>query len=891
MESESEAAVDILDSTSPTSGRSFRDEIINDLKERDTPRKDLFDSPRNPMAPFSPTPTLNSQTLHPTISGSSSPTLTTGQQLLSLYRSQNTQLTAFLKKEGNIFARGGRDSPHGDYVGLANQGATCYLNSLVQALFMLPAFRTRVFAFRHNPQLHGKVEHCIPAQLQRLFARLRLSTRPYVSTKALTQSFGWGSAEGFQQHDVQELFCTLMDALERATPSDNSFAKDLFQGQTSDYLKGEGFCRRKDPVAFNNLMVPIQGHDTLESAMRAYFKPDVLDGSNQYELEKGKKVDALKGVEVNSLPSIFIINLGRFVFDYQTMRRVKINDACSFPETVNMDEMLKGYVRNGGDGKAGDGKAGDGNAGDVVKKPNASDGNKENGKTITLVESTKPGTSTEGKEVPVLGEYELIATMVHSGTTHGGHYRAFIRGEVEEEDGSNTFYNFNDSFVSKLSKEEVVTMFGRDPNVDVVGSSEDNGATAAAAAATAATAAQSDPTSKKRVNENEEVAIKAEKIQDRAKHVARSCVSSYMLMYKKKTNQGTTKNDAQSNDIDAIPKELQEAISKDNELVDAMAKVYVARSKIAKLTVCMGANHFGSVEMLKTATLTETVAEAVRTMLQKSAEQDEKDTNSKEEDEMKEGMEYRLRAHEPRSGRPGRTYGGREHKTLEALGLANGTVTLLLESRHRTNDPPFEEYDPNDFYIQMDQWQKESLDVLPYPLFPPIRVEGKQQATVQQLCDAVKIAATKYNNNNGVNTTTAIGDYRLIYLDRRKGVAIHLDPTKETAQELKLHLQIHSGSGIVLERLTVDPNIIEEYERAQNVITLRYNLPAKKTTSASYNLELICDKRDTLLAIKEKIQPTLGIENINHFRLKCNANGSGKCGGGGGGGGDWGGLR
>ena len=98
-----------------------------------------------------------------------------------------------------------------------------------------------------------------------------------------------------------------------------------------------------------------------------------------------------------------------------------------------------------------------------------------------------------------------------------------------------------------------------------------------------------------------------------------------MLMYKKKTKQGTTKNDAQSKDIYAITKELQAAISKDNELVDAMAKVYDARSKIAKLTVCMGANHFGSVEMLKTATLTETVAEAVRIMLQKSAEKDSKE--------------------------------------------------------------------------------------------------------------------------------------------------------------------------------------------------------------------------------------------------------------------------
>ncbi len=72
--------------------------------------------------------------------------------------------------------------------GLSNQGATCYLNSLLQTLFMLPAFRASVYAWRYDPARDGKEETCIPLQLQRLFARLQCSSRAAVSTKPVHAS-------------------------------------------------------------------------------------------------------------------------------------------------------------------------------------------------------------------------------------------------------------------------------------------------------------------------------------------------------------------------------------------------------------------------------------------------------------------------------------------------------------------------------------------------------------------------------------------------------------------------------------------------------------------------------------------------------------------------------
>lgn len=85
------------------------------------------------------------------------------------------------------------------YVGIRNQGATCYMNSLLQTLFHIPAFRKAVYDV---PTEHLS-EKAIALALQRVFYNLQISSSA-VSTKQLTTSFGWDSVDAFQQHDVQE---------------------------------------------------------------------------------------------------------------------------------------------------------------------------------------------------------------------------------------------------------------------------------------------------------------------------------------------------------------------------------------------------------------------------------------------------------------------------------------------------------------------------------------------------------------------------------------------------------------------------------------------------------------------------------------------------------------
>eukprot|EP01043_Picozoa_sp_COSAG02_P092981 COSAG02_NODE_29535_length_567_cov_1.254274_1_plen_149_part_01 len=135
-----------------------------------------------------------------------------------------------------VLGRPEDEAAPGGYVGLANQGATCYLNSLLQTLFMTPEFTRELFRWKLDGQPSAEARtRSIPYQLQMLFARLLTSESRAISTVDLTKSFRWDSDQAFVQHDVQELCRLLFDALEEAFAGTVDVTR-LFRGQLIDHL-------------------------------------------------------------------------------------------------------------------------------------------------------------------------------------------------------------------------------------------------------------------------------------------------------------------------------------------------------------------------------------------------------------------------------------------------------------------------------------------------------------------------------------------------------------------------------------------------------------------------------------------------------------------------------
>ena len=267
------------------------------------------------------------------------------------------------------------------FVGLLNQGATCYLNSLVQALFMLPSVREKVFSFEFDADRHGAAETCVPLQLGVLFARLATSSLHALDTRALTASFGWSQAEAFRQHDVQELLAVLFDALEKYQCDVSS----AFSGEMRPSVRCQS-CGYESAraEAFRDVQLDIGESGSVEDAMRRYVAWERMEGEGTWKCEQCGARNSAKGCAFTKLPPILTLHLKRFVFDMQTLRRKKLNHRVTFPATLDAASLFRPpplEADGGGDGETGD----------------------------------------------VSDVYECVGVLVHSGTAHGGHYFALLR--------------------------------------------------------------------------------------------------------------------------------------------------------------------------------------------------------------------------------------------------------------------------------------------------------------------------------------------------------------------------------------------------------------------------------------------------------------------------------
>ncbi|KAK8645429.1 hypothetical protein V6N13_119259 [Hibiscus sabdariffa] len=281
------------------------------------------------------------------------------------------------------------------YVGLKNQGATCYMNSLLQTLYHIPYFRKAVY---HIPTTENDMPSgSIPLALQSLFYKLQYSDSS-VATKELTKSFGWDTQDSFMQHDVQELNRVLCEKLEdkmKGTVVEDTIQK-LFAGHHMNYIE----CINVDykstrKESFCDLQLDVKGCRNVYASFDKYVEVERLEGDNKHRSEQYGLQEAKKGVLFIDFPPVLQLQLKRFEYDFMQDTMGKINDRYEFPLHLDLD--------------------------------------RDDGKYL----------SPEADR-SVRNLYMLHSVLVHSGGVHGGHYYVYIRPTLSDQ-----WYKFDDERVTK----------------------------------------------------------------------------------------------------------------------------------------------------------------------------------------------------------------------------------------------------------------------------------------------------------------------------------------------------------------------------------------------------------------------------------------------------------
>ncbi|XP_060649387.1 probable ubiquitin carboxyl-terminal hydrolase FAF isoform X5 [Drosophila nasuta] len=378
--------------------------------------------------------------------------------------------------------------PTKGFCGLKNAGATCYMNSVLQQLYMVPAVRVGILkahgaATNDNEDFSGDSDmgsggslgpsffagpSTIPSlsstsstvassddgadvrknyhviilkHVQAIFAHLGHSALQFYVPRGLWTHFKLqGEPVNLrEQQDAVEFFMSLFESLDEGL-------KALGYTQLMNATLGGSFSDQKicqecphrysKEEPFSVFSVDIRNHSSLTESLEQYVKGELLEGADAYHCDKcDKKVVTVKRLCVKKLPPVLAIQLKRFEYDYERVCAIKFNDYFEFPRILDMEPYtVSGLAKL---------------EGEVVEVGD---------NCQTSVETTK---------------YELTGIVVHSGQASGGHYFSYIVSK-NPTNGKCQWYKFDDGEVTECKMHEDEEMKAQCFGGDYMGEIYDN---------------------------------------------------------------------------------------------------------------------------------------------------------------------------------------------------------------------------------------------------------------------------------------------------------------------------------------------------------------------------------------------------------------------------------
>lgn len=288
------------------------------------------------------------------------------------------------------------------FVGLINFGATCYLNSLLQQLFMIKPLRIGIQEAEIQVEdAEESLEDNLVYQLKVVFWNLQESDKQYFEPLGFCKAFKDYEGQPLnmkQQQDVDEFFNLLHDKIEEILkPSAHrNLLKNCVCGTFAheiESLDPEHPYKSVREETFYRISLDIKNKNILSEALDLFVKEDILDDDNKYYCDMySKELPAKKRYLISSLSNTVFIHLKRFEFNYNTMQRIKINDYCEFPISLDL-------------------------------RPWSDNSHIDDAYYL----------------------YELVGVLVHSGSADSGHYYSIIKDREQ-----NAWFKFDDKYVEKF---------------------------------------------------------------------------------------------------------------------------------------------------------------------------------------------------------------------------------------------------------------------------------------------------------------------------------------------------------------------------------------------------------------------------------------------------------
>jgi ubiquitin C-terminal hydrolase len=320
--------------------------------------------------------------------------------------------------------------------GLVNLGNTCFINSLLQILLVMPDINNLLNDKSYIKRLNNNINSHLLIEWDSLREDMLKCTTGLISPMRFLSVIHNISKiknkpvfSGFQQNDIQEFLLFIIDCFHLALKKnitinivgnsqnkqdelaiqcysiikqmyENDYSEifEMFHGIHVSQISSENDeLISTSPEIFYSIDLPLPpSHNknvSLEDCFDLYTSSEILDGDNMYFNETiGEKMIAKKNILFWSLPKILIIDIKRF-----NSKAIKLQQLLQFPlENANLSKYVIGY-----------------NSDQYI--------------------------------------YDLIGVCNHGGCTSGGHYTSFVK-----DDGK--WYLCNDTIITEIIDEtQIIT--------------------------------------------------------------------------------------------------------------------------------------------------------------------------------------------------------------------------------------------------------------------------------------------------------------------------------------------------------------------------------------------------------------------------------------------------